>query len=89
MIKTKITEMLKIKTPICVGTMANISYPDFVAAASNAGACAVLASANYKTPEELREGIRKTQSLTDQPFAVNINLFPAMMPPEKLEDYVT
>ena len=89
MIKTKVTEMLKIKYPICCGTMANISYPEFVAAASNAGACAVLASANYQTPEELREGIRKTQSLTDQPFAVNINLFPAMMPPEKLEDYVT
>ncbi|MBY8991897.1 MAG: nitronate monooxygenase [Candidatus Lokiarchaeota archaeon] len=89
MIKTKVTEMLGCKYPIISGTMANISYPEFVAAVSNAGACAVLASANYQTPEELREGIRKTQSLTDQPFAVNINLFPAMMPPEKLEDYVT
>jgi NAD(P)H-dependent flavin oxidoreductase YrpB (nitropropane dioxygenase family) len=89
MIKTKITEMLGIKYPVVVGTMANISYPEFVAAASNAGACAVLASANYQTPEELREAIKKTQSLTDKPFAVNINLFPAMMPPEKLEDYVT
>ena len=89
MIKTKVTEMLGCKYPIIAGTMANISYPEFVAAVSNAGACAVLASANYETPDELREGIRKTQSLTDQPFAVNINLFPAMMPPEKLEDYVT
>ena len=89
MIKTKVTEMLGIKYPVVVGTMANISYPEFVAAASNAGACAVLASANYQTPEELREAIKKTQSLTDKPFAVNINLFPAMMPPEKLEDYVT
>jgi nitronate monooxygenase len=89
MIKTKVTEMLEIKYPIIAGTMANISYPEFVAAASNAGACAVLASANYQTPESLREGIRKTQSLTNQPFAVNINLFPAMMPPDKLEDYVT
>jgi len=68
--------------------MANISNPEFVAAASNAGGCAVLASANYKTPEELREAIKKTQSLTDKPFAVNINLFPAMMPQEKLEEYV-
>ena len=89
MIKTKVTEMLGCKYPIIAGTMANISYPEFVASVSNAGACAVLASANYETPDELREGIRKTQSLTDQPFAVNINLFPAMMPPEKLEDYVT
>jgi nitronate monooxygenase len=59
-----------------------------VAAASNAGACAVLASANYSTPNELRAAIQKTQSLTDQSFAVNINLFPALMPQDKLEDFV-
>ncbi|MFX1346058.1 MAG: NAD(P)H-dependent flavin oxidoreductase [Promethearchaeota archaeon] len=88
MIKTKITEMLKIKYPLVAGTMANISNPEFVASVSNAGACAVLASANYQTPEELSEAIKKTQSLTNQPFAVNINLFPAMMPQEKLELYV-
>ena len=88
MIKTKITEMLGCKYPIIVGTMANITTPEFVATCSNAGACAVLASANYKTPEELHEAIRKTQSLTNQPFAVNINLFPALMPQEKLEDFV-
>ena len=88
MIKTKVTEMLGCKYPIISGTMANISNPEFVAAVSNAGACAVLASANYKTPDELREAIRKTQSLTDKPFAVNINLFPAMMPQAKLVEYV-
>jgi len=88
MIKTKVTEMLKIKYPLVAGTMANISNPEFVASVSNAGACAVLASANYQTPEELSEAIKKTQSLTNQPFAVNINLFPAMMPQEKLELYV-
>jgi len=68
--------------------MARISNPEFTAAISNAGACAVLASANYKSPDELRDAIKKTQSLTDQPFAVNINLFPALMPQEKLEEYV-
>jgi nitronate monooxygenase len=88
MIKTKVTEMLGCKYPIIAGTMARISNPEFVAAASNAGACAVLASANFKTPDELRDAIQKTQSLTNQPFAVNINLFPALMPQDKLEDYV-
>jgi nitronate monooxygenase len=68
--------------------MARISNPEFVAAASNAGACAVLASANYTSPDELREAIKKTQSLTDRPFAVNINLFPALMPQDKLVEYV-
>ena len=88
MIKTKVTEMLGCKYPIIGGTMARISNPEFTAAISNAGACAVLASANYKSPDELRDAIKKTQSLTDQPFAVNINLFPALMPQEKLEEYV-
>ncbi|MFX1325247.1 MAG: NAD(P)H-dependent flavin oxidoreductase [Promethearchaeota archaeon] len=88
MIKTKVTEMLGCKYPIIAGTMARISSPEFVAAASNAGACAVLASANYQSPDELRDAIKKTQSLTDQPFAVNINLFPALMPQDKLVDYV-
>ena len=88
MIKTKVTEMLGCKYPIIAGAMARISNPEFVAAVSNAGACAVLASANYKTPDDLRDAIKKTQSLTDQPFAVNINLFPALMPQDKLEDYV-
>ncbi|MHA2339219.1 MAG: NAD(P)H-dependent flavin oxidoreductase [Candidatus Hodarchaeales archaeon] len=88
MIKTKVTEMLGCKYPIIAGTMARISNPEFVAAASNAGACAVLASANYQSPDELREAIKKTQNLTDKPFAVNINLFPALMPQDKLADYV-
>ena len=88
MIKTKVTEILGCKYPVIAGTMARISNPEFVAAASNAGACAVLASANYETPDELRDAIKKTQSLTNQPFAVNINLFPALMPQDKLVDYV-
>jgi NAD(P)H-dependent flavin oxidoreductase YrpB (nitropropane dioxygenase family) len=88
MIKTKVTEMLGCKYPIIAGTMARVTNPGFVAAASNAGACAVLTSANYKSPDELSDAIRKTQSLTDQPFAVNINLFPALMPQDKLEDNV-
>ncbi|MFW9844384.1 MAG: NAD(P)H-dependent flavin oxidoreductase [Candidatus Thorarchaeota archaeon] len=88
MIKTRVTEMLGCKYPIIAGTMARISSPEFVAAVSNAGACAVLASANFKTPDDLRDAIQKTQSLTNQPFAVNINLFPALMPQDKLEDFV-
>ncbi|MFW9907335.1 MAG: NAD(P)H-dependent flavin oxidoreductase [Candidatus Thorarchaeota archaeon] len=88
MIRTRVTEMLGCKYPIIAGTMARISNPEFTAAASNAGACAVLASANFKSPDELRDAIKKTRSLTNQPFAVNINLFPALMPQDKLEDYV-
>ena len=72
MIKTKITEMLGIKYPLLGGTMMNISFPEFVAACSNAGGLGILGSVMYRKPELLREAIRELQSLTDNPFAVNV-----------------
>ena len=80
MIKTPITEMLGIRYPIIGGTMMWISKADFVAAISNAGGLGVLASAIYPTKEDFATAIDRIQSLTDKPFAVNLNLFPAMRP---------
>ncbi len=86
MIKTRITEMLGIQYPIIGGTMMNISRPDFVAACSNAGGLGIIASAIYKDSiDQLREAIRETISLTDKPFAVNINLFPMLQPVDPKE----
>jgi NAD(P)H-dependent flavin oxidoreductase YrpB (nitropropane dioxygenase family) len=82
MFKTRITEMLGIQYPIIGGTMMDITLAPFVAAISNAGALGIIASAIFKDPEKLRLEIRKTKELTDNPFAVNINLFPQMMPPD-------
>jgi len=87
MFKTKITEMLGIKHPIIGGTMMWISDADFVAAISNAGGLGVLASAIYQTREEFAAAIERVKSLTDKPFAVNINLFPSMRPIDN-NDYV-
>jgi nitronate monooxygenase len=81
MIKTQVTEMLKIDYPILAGTMMNITTPEFVAACSNAGGLGILASAIYRKPEPLREAIKQVKALTDKPFAVNVNLFPMLMPP--------
>lgn len=78
MIKTRITEMLGIRHPIIGGTMMWISEADFVAAISNAGGLGVLASAIYTSQEAFAEAIDRIQALTDRPFAVNLNLFPAM-----------
>jgi NADH:quinone reductase (non-electrogenic) len=78
MFETKVTKMLGIKYPIVGGTMMSISKADFVAAIANAGGLGVLASANYSTKEEFTEAIDRIQELTDKPFAVNLNLFPAM-----------
>jgi NADH:quinone reductase (non-electrogenic) len=82
MFKTRITELLGIQYPIIGGTMMDITRAPFVAAISNAGALGIIASAIFKDPEKLRLEIRKTRELTDKPFAVNINLFPQLMPPD-------
>ena len=85
MIKTKITEMLGIEYPILGGTMMNISYPEFAAACSNAGGLGIMGSVMFRKPEVLREAIRKLKSLTDKPVAVNVNLFPMLMPIKQIE----
>ncbi|MHA2272324.1 MAG: NAD(P)H-dependent flavin oxidoreductase [Candidatus Hodarchaeales archaeon] len=87
MLQTKVTEMLKIRYPIIAGTMMNITDPQFVAACSNAGGLGILASAMYQSPDDLRTAIQETQSLTDKPFAVNVNLFPMLQPVNQL-DYI-
>jgi len=80
MIKTKITEKLGIEYPIIGGAMMWISYGEFVAAVSEAGGCGVLASAIFNSKEEFRAELQKVKSLTKKPFAVNLNMFPAMRP---------
>lgn len=70
--------LLKIKYPIIQGAMGYITTAELAAAVSNAGGLGTLASADYTT-EELRDQIRRTKSLTDKPFAVNIPI-PKSMP---------
>ena len=79
MFKTRITEMLGIEYPIIQGGMMWVSCPELVAAVSNAGGLGILVSAAYATKEDLRDDIKKTKSLTDKPFGVNLSLFPSMM----------
>ncbi len=80
MFSTRITEMLGIKYPIVGGTMMHITTAPFTAAISNAGGLGILASAIYKSREEFAEALDQLEDLTDQPFAVNLNLFPMMRP---------
>jgi enoyl-[acyl-carrier protein] reductase II len=72
--KTRITELLKIKYPIILSGMSWISMPELVAAVSNAGGCGILATGVLK-PEQTREYIQKTRSLTKKPFAANITFY--------------
>ncbi len=78
MLKTKITDLLGIKYPIVGGAMMWISKDEYVAAMSEAGGLGIMASANYKSKEAFAEAIDKMKILTNKPYGVNINLFPAM-----------
>ncbi len=88
MLKTRITEMFGIEYPIIAGPMANLSGAELVSAISNAGGLGILVSVTHPTPEQLREEIKKTKSMTDKPFAVNVTLLPALHP-VNYEEYFT
>jgi nitronate monooxygenase len=64
-----------------------LSNAELVAAISNAGGLGIIASASLPSPQDLREELKKTKSLTDKPFGVNINLFPTMRP-LNTEEYI-
>ena len=80
MFKTKITEMLGIEYPIIAGPMGYLSNAELVSAVSNAGGLGILVSMTHRTAEDLRQEIKKTKSMTDKPFAVNITLLPTIRP---------
>ena len=80
MFQTKITEILNIKYPVIGGTMMWITRPEFTASISNAGGLGVLASAIYQSREAFSGAVDRLFSLTDKPFAININLFPVRRP---------
>ena len=72
--KTRLTELLGIETPlICGGTM-RVGTADLAAAASNAGALGVMTALTQPTPEGLAAEIARCQSLTDEPFGVNLTV---------------
>ncbi|WP_176586032.1 NAD(P)H-dependent flavin oxidoreductase [Priestia megaterium] len=77
----RVTNILGIKYPLIQAAMSWITDANMVAAVSNAGGMGVLGpnagakfegSRKVSTEERLRNELRKIQSLTDKPFAVNI-----------------
>jgi NAD(P)H-dependent flavin oxidoreductase YrpB (nitropropane dioxygenase family) len=71
--KTRITDLLGIKYPILQGALANIGRAELAAAVSEAGCLGMITAWTLKTPEKLRNQIRKARRLTDKPIAVNLS----------------
>ena len=76
--KTRLTGLLGIKYPILQGAMLWLARAELAAAVSNAGGLGIVAAHNFASPDELRQEVRRTHSLTDKPFAVNFTLMPMM-----------
>lgn len=71
--QTRITELLDIQVPIIQGGMAWVAEHHLAAAVSNAGGLGLIGAASAPA-EIVREEIRKTRELTDNPFGVNVML---------------
>lgn len=80
MIKTRITEMFGVETPIVMGGMTGVGYGELVAAVANGGALGFITAHMFPTGEALLAEINKTRSLTDKPFGVNLTLLPSINP---------
>lgn len=86
--KTRVTELFGIRYPIVCGGMFWLCEPTLCAAISNAGALGNITACRYESGEELRQAIRETRKLTDQPFGINITLLPSIrIPKERFDDY--
>ena len=80
MLKTRLTEMFGVETPIVMGGMTGVGYGELVAAVANAGALGFIVAHLFPSAEELHAEIRKTRELTDKPFGVNLTLLPSLNP---------
>ncbi|MBI4295043.1 MAG: nitronate monooxygenase [Chloroflexi bacterium] len=87
MFQTRITEMFGIRYPIMQGALQWLSRAELAAAVSNAGGLGTVVTANMPSIAALRDELRKTKSLTDKPFCVNVSLFPGSMP-WSMEEYI-
>ena len=78
--KTRITEMFGVETPIVMGGMTGVGYGELVAAVAEAGALGFITAHMFPTGQALLDEIEKTQKLTKKPFGVNLTLLPSINP---------
>lgn len=74
--KTRVTEIFGCKYPILEGAYGGFGKWQFAVAISEAGGLGLITAGASRTPERLREDIRKFRDATDKPFAVNLSFGP-------------
>lgn len=84
-LKTRVTELLGTRFPIIQGGMQWVGLAELASAVSNAGGLGILTGLTQPTPEALAAEIARCRSMTDQPFGVNMTIFPTIKPPPYAE----
>jgi len=69
-----VTEILGSKYPIIQGAFGGFGTSALAAPVSEAGGFGIITASAWRTPERLREDIRKARSMTDSPFGVNLSV---------------
>ena len=78
--KTRITELLGIEHPIVQGGMQWVGLAELASAVSNAGGLGIITALTPPTPGDLLKEIERCQSMTDEPFGVNLTILPTIKP---------
>ncbi len=73
MLKTRVTELLGCRYPILQGAMAGLGDWKFAAEVANAGAHGTITGSVSRTPERLRDDIRRCRQATKGSFGVNLS----------------
>ena len=71
--KTRVTELLDCEYPIVQGAMAGLGNWQFAAAVAETGAHGIITASVSRTPEKLREDIKRCRDATDKSFGVNLS----------------
>ncbi len=80
MFETRITKLLGIKYPVICGCMQWVTRAELVSAVAEAGGLGIIPAAAFDSIDDIKAEIRKTRSLTNKPFAVNVTLIPMGRP---------
>ena len=71
---TRVTALLGCRYPIIQGAFGGFGTSAIAAPTSEAGGFGLITASALRTPDGLREDIRKAKSMTDKPFGVNLSI---------------
>jgi len=71
---TRVTELLGCRYPIIQGAFGGFGTSVLAAPVSAAGGLGIITGSALRTPQRLRDDIRKARSMTDAPFGVNFSI---------------